>query len=371
MPHIIDVGTAVPGNTVSQDDVRQFVGRIFRKASFQLDRLLPIFKNTRILERHFCFGEDWFETERAFPEKNQVYLQQGVELAEKAILDVLSRTNVSADRIGHIFFISSTGISTPTIDAHLFNRIGFSPSVLRTPIWGLGCSGGVAGIVRAADWLRAYPDRIALVVALELCGLTFIRGDMSKSNFVASSLFADGCGAVVLAGDSLQDNWVRRISVESSSSVTWPDTLDIMGWKIVEKGLKVVFSRSIPAVVSSAARPAILAFLQKQGLEPADIAHLLAHPGGQKVIEAYRDALGIEEDKLESMQEVLAKFGNMSSATVYFVLRHFLDSNRFRTGDFILSTALGPGFSSEVFLGRCENGGRAAGSVPERTPARG
>jgi alkylresorcinol/alkylpyrone synthase len=136
------------------------------------------------------------------------------------------------------------------------------------------------------------------VVALELCGLTFIRGDMSKGNFVASSLFADGCGAVILAGDSLKDNWARRISVESSSSVTWPDTLDIMGWKIVEKGLKVVFSRSIPAVVSSAARPALLAFLQKQGLEPDDIAHFLAHPGGQKVIEAYRDSLGIEEDKL-------------------------------------------------------------------------
>ncbi|MGO9371537.1 MAG: isoprenylcysteine carboxylmethyltransferase family protein [Syntrophobacteraceae bacterium] len=233
MPHIIDVGTAVPGNTVSQDDVRQFVGRIFRKASFQLDRLLPIFKNTRILERDFCLGEDWFETERAFPEKNQVYLQQDVELAEKAILDVLSRTNVSADRIGHIFFISSTGISTPTIDAHLFNRIGFIPSVLRTPIWGLGCSGGVAGIVRAADWLRA------------------IRTGLRS--------------------------W-------------WP---------------------------SSCA-----AWLLSAGICPRAIS------------------------------------------------LHLHCSNRFRTGDLILSTALGPGFSSEVFLGRSENGGRAAGSIPERTPAR-
>ena len=100
-------------------------------------------------------------------------------------------------------------------------------------------------MIRAADWLRTYPDRLALVVTLELCGLTFIRGDLSKSNFIASSLFADGCGAVVMAGDSLKDNWARRISVESTSSVTWPDTLDIMGWQIVEKGLKVVFSRSI------------------------------------------------------------------------------------------------------------------------------
>ncbi len=364
MPYIVDIGTAVPNYKVSQDHVRQFAGRIFRKASFELDRLLPIFKNTRISERHFCFGEDWFETERTFPEKNHVYLKHGVELAERAIRDALSRTNVPADRIGHIFFISSTGISTPTIDAHLFNRVGLKSSVLRTPIWGLGCAGGVAGIIRAADWLRAYPDAIALVVALELCGLTFIRGDLSKSNFVASSLFADGCGAVVMAGDSLKGDWAHTISIQAASSVTWPDTLDIMGWEIVEKGLKVIFSRSIPAVVSRAARPAILDFLRGQGLETADIAHFLAHPGGQKVIEAYRDSLGIEEDKLESMQEVLSKFGNMSSATVCFVLRHFLDSNRFRPGEFILSTALGPGFSSEVFLGRCENGAPAAGPQP-------
>jgi len=363
MPYIVDVGTAVPDYKVSQDHVRQFVGRIFRKASFQLERLLPIFQNTRILERHFCFGEDWFETEKTFPEKNQVYLQHGVKLAEQAIREALSRTNVSASRIGHIFFISSTGISTPTIDAHLFNRVGLNPSVLRTPIWGLGCAGGVAGIIRAADWLRAYPDATALVVALELCGLTFIRGDLSKSNFVASSLFADGCGAVVMAGDSLRGDFTRTISVQAASSVIWPDTLDIMGWKIVEKGLKVIFSRSIPAVVSSAARPAILNFLRRQGLEPSDIAHLLAHPGGWKVIEAYRDALGIEEDKLECMQEVLEKFGNMSSATVCFVLKRFLDSNRFRPGDFILSTALGPGFCSEAFLGRCDNG--AGGKTPQ------
>jgi alkylresorcinol/alkylpyrone synthase len=159
-----------------------------------------------------------------------------------------------------------------------------------------------------------------------------------------------------MAGDSLKSKWPRKISIQSASSVTWPDTLDIMGWEIVDTGLKVVFSRSIPAVVAHSARPAILDFLHRHGLEPGDIAHFLAHPGGQKVIEAYRDALGLEEEKLESMRVVLEKFGNMSSATVCFVLRHFLDSDHFRPGEMILSTALGPGFFSEAFLGRCENG---------------
>jgi alkylresorcinol/alkylpyrone synthase len=214
----------------------------------------------------------------------------------------------------------------------------------------------VAGIIRAADWLRAYPGRLALVVSLELCGLTFIRGDLSKSNFVATSLFADGCGAVLMAGDMRKELTPKRISIEATAAVTWADTLDIMGWEVVEKGLKVVFSRSIPAVVSGAARTAILDFLHRNGVEPGDIAHFLSHPGGARVIEAYRDALGFDETKLESMRAVLRNYGNMSSATVCFVLKHFFDSGRFRAGDRILSTALGPGFSSEVFLGRCENG---------------
>ncbi len=273
---------------------------VYLEGALQVDRLLPVFRNTRISERHFCVDDDWFETEKTFSEKNSVYLEQGVKLAERAVRDVLMRTDIPAERIGHIFFISSTGISTPSLDAHLFNRISLNPSVMRTPIWGLGCSGGVAGIVRAADWLRAYPDRLALVVALELCGLTFIRGDLSKSNFVASSLFADGCGAVVMAGDSQASRWGRRISVESTSCVIWPDTLDIMGWKIVETGLKVVFSRSIPAVVTKAARPVILDFLHSHGLRPSDIAHFLAHPGGQKVVEAYRDSLGSKSTRFKA-----------------------------------------------------------------------
>ena len=137
MPHIIDVGTAVPDFKVSQNEVRQFAGKVFRKASFEVDRLLRVFQNTRISERHFL-GEDWFETDK-FPEKNKVYLEHGIQLAEKAVRDALTRTNLTADRIGHIFFISSTGISTPSINTpHLFNRVSFHPSILRTPIWGLG-----------------------------------------------------------------------------------------------------------------------------------------------------------------------------------------------------------------------------------------
>lgn len=353
MPKIFGVATSVPPYRISQGDVRDFAGELFRGACFDIRRLLPVFENTNISQRHFCVDYEWFQASHSFAEKNRTYLQSGVKLAEKAVADVCRQAGVPPDSIGHIFFISTTGISTPSIDAHLFNRLKFRSSILRTPIWGLGCGGGIAGIIRASDWLKGYPKETALVVALELCGLTFVPGDLSKSNFIATSLFGDGCGAVLMAGDDCPIDTPRMLSIEATGAVTWQDTLDIMGWEILDDGLKVVFSRSIPHIVSHSARPAMLEFLSKNGLSMADIGYFLSHPGGARVIEAYKDALGLEERQVESMWEVLNNYGNMSSATIFFVYDHFLRSDRYRRGERVFSTALGPGFFSEMMLASC------------------
>ena len=208
-------------------------------------------------------------------------------------------------------------------------------------------------MIRASHWLKAFPEETALVVALELCGLTFIRNDLSKSNFVATSLFADGCGAAVLAGDQSTMGNGSGLLIEGTAAVTWENTLEIMGWEIVDGGLKVLFSKSIPRVVHSSARPVVVGFLEERGVAMSDVRHFLSHPGGAKVIEAYKDALGLEESQVRSMREVLSGYGNMSSATILFVFRHFLDSGEYRRGDRAFGTALGPGFSSEMMLMRC------------------
>jgi alkylresorcinol/alkylpyrone synthase len=338
---------------MEQREVRQFAGQLFGEAAFDVKRLLPVFENTTIQERHFCMAPEWFERCHDFPEKNIAYVEEGVALATEAVLDVCRKTGVRPEEIAHIFFISTTGVSTPSIDAHLFNRLKFRPSIYRTPIWGLGCSGGIAGVIRASDWLKAYPGEIALVVALELCGLTFIANDLSKSNFVATSLFGDGCGALLLAGDENPIRTPRMLSVLATAAVTWEDTLDIMGWEIVESGFKVVFSRSIPSLVQRAARPVMLEFLSNNGFCAEDIRYFLSHPGGARVIEAYQEALNLEGWQIQSMRAVLSKYGNMSSATIFFVLQHFLDSTGYREDDLVFSTALGPGFSSEMMLAKC------------------
>ncbi|RMD95912.1 MAG: type III polyketide synthase [Calditrichaeota bacterium] len=353
MPRIVSIQCTVPEYRVDQQTALSFASRIFSDANLNLTRLLPIFQHTRIETRYFCVPPEWFDAVHPFSEKNRIYRQNAIKLSEAAIRQIFESTGVQPQQVGHIFFVSTTGLATPSIDAHLFNLLKLRPSIRRTPIWGLGCAGGIAGINRAMDWLKAYPEEMALVIAVELCGLTFIRNDLSKSNFVATSLFADGCGAALLAGDRCGIRAERSLEIQCNTSTTWEDSLSVMGWNIGDDGFKVLFSKSIPQIVSQSALPSILGFLQENGLTLETIDYFLSHPGGAKVIDAYQQSLGLREEQIRSMKEVLRNYGNMSSATVYFVLQDFLNSPDYRPGARILSTALGPGFSSEMFLAQC------------------
>jgi len=353
MPRIIAIEPAVPEHVIEQSAAADIARGLFAGSFKDVDRLLPIFANTEIDRRYFCMPPEWFKRNHSFEEKNKLYITHAVQLCEKAIRQLLARVEVAPEKIDHVFFISTTGVATPSLDAYLLNRLRLAPHIRRTPIWGLGCGGGVAGIARAADWLKAYPEKIALVVAVELCSLTFIRDDVSKSNFVATSLFGDGAAAVLLGGDHCDLRKPRMLGVIASDSITWKDSLDVMGWEINHHGLKVLFSRDIPAIVNQSARPAVLQFLAQQGVALTNIAACVSHPGGAKVIRAYEAALELAPAQTRHMWSVLRKFGNMSSATVLFVLHEFLQSPYYQTGATTFSSSLGPGFTSEMFLGAC------------------
>ncbi|MDZ7343650.1 MAG: type III polyketide synthase [candidate division KSB1 bacterium] len=353
MPRIIDIEPVVPGYEIDQKTARKVARHLFSHAPLDIERLLPIFENTCIEKRYSCVPLEWFTISHSFHEKNQLYLKNALDLCRKAVAAIIDRVNLPARNIAHIFFVSTTGIATPSLDAHLFNIFDFSPSIRRTPIWGLGCAGGISGIARAVDWLKAYPRQVALVVAVELCTLTFIRSDFSKSNFIATSLFGDGAGAVLLGGDDCPLTTDRMISVVSSDAITWKKSLEVMGWEVNDSGLKVLFSRDIPTIVHNSAKPTILEFLAKNDLRLEDISAFLSHPGGAKVINAYQDALALSSEKTKYMWEVLRQFGNMSSATVLFVLDRFMKSSDYNSGQKLLSCSLGPGFSSEMILGVC------------------
>ncbi len=354
MPTLVGIETIVPPFVYRQEVAGDFARQLFGGSAINVTRLLPVFKHAEIDQRHFCMPAEWYGQEHSFSEKNRLYTEHAVALSSTAVDRLCAKHQLAPQEIDHLFFVSTTGIATPSIDAHLVNTLSLRPSVRRSPLWGLGCAGGVAGISRAADWLKAYPEKRAVVIALELCSLTFIRRDFSKSNFVATSLFGDGAAAALLVGDACPLDYPRGVRILASDAITWRDSLEVMGWEINDNGLKVVFSKDIPTIVRESARPAIQQFLAAQGMKLDDISDFLSHPGGAKVIAAYTEALDIPPDKTKYMWQILRDYGNMSSATVLFVWHEYLKSADYKSGNHILATTLGPGFSSEMILGQCQ-----------------
>ena len=348
-PKILSVATALPPYRIGQGEVKEFARGMFSSAHGDLERLLKVFDNTSIAGRYFCVPAAWFEEDRSFTEKNALYVEHALDLSEKAARRALDRAGAEPEDVGAIFFVSTTGLSTPSLDSKLIFRLGLSEHTRRVPIWGLGCAAGVAGLARTADFAHVYPGELALFVGVELCGLTFQRGDLSKANLVSISLFADGAAAALIGSADAVDG----PELIASHSTTWPDTEDIMGWDLVETGFKVKISRSIPTLVRRRMSENLLEACHSASISPEDIKHFLIHPGGPRVLDALEEVLGLEPAGLVLPREVLRECGNMSSVTVMFVLERFLRSGEFAAGDLGVLSALGPGFSAEHVFFRC------------------
>ena len=243
-----------------------------------------------------------------------------------------------AEDIDTVVTVCSTGIATPTLEARLAGRMGFRGDVARVPVFGLGCAGGVSGLSIAARLAQSRPGSNVLMVALELCTLAVRHDELSKANIVAASLFGDGAAAVVLrAGDG------GATRVEASGEKLWPDTLDIMGWRVDPEGFGVIFQRTIPDFVRDQMGPAVGEILARMALSPADIDRFICHPGGTKVIAALERALTLDQGTLDHERDVIADYGNMSAPTVLFVLER---ARACGLPPRSLLTALGPGFTA-------------------------
>ncbi len=339
-PRILSVATANPPHKVGQPEARELVRAMFDRLA-GLERLITVFENTGIESRYISAPLEWYTHAHSFAEKNALWFDTALEVSERAARQALELAAVSPEEIAAVVMVTTTGISTPSLEAHLVQRLGIPLSTIRLPIWGLGCAGGTAGLARAADIGRLNPEKKVLMVALELCSLTFLRNDLSKSNLVATSLFADGAAAVVLGqGDGPE--------VLGGFSRLLPQSYDVMGWDVQLEGLKVRFSQSIPGLVQGELGNLIRDGLQSFELEAKDVGLWTLHPGGAKVLAAYRDGLGVDEISLEASYCVLKKFGNMSSPTALFVLsRQMYALERPQPGTPGVLLALGPGFAAE------------------------
>jgi alkylresorcinol/alkylpyrone synthase len=358
MPAIISIAEAIPPYEIKQAQVSEFAKELFSQSFRDIDRLLKAFQNGQIEKRHFVKSLDWFKEEHSFEDKNNAYIEAAVTLGKEAIEKCLSNQlfltrNILYEEIDAILFISSTGIATPSIEARIMNKLSFNPHTKRIPIWGLGCAGGASGLSRANEYCRAFPKAKVLVLSVELCSLTFQRNDLSKSNLIGTSLFADGIACVLVCGDAvLKDDILKRgtfPSIMATQSTLMPNSLDVMGWTLKEKGLFVIFSRDIPHIIEEWLKPNVSEFLEENQIKLSQVNHFIAHPGGKKVLDAYITSLGLPPEMIELSHEVLKQYGNMSSATIFYVLKKFMEQD-IPKGEIGLCTALGPGFSSELLL---------------------
>ncbi|MGD7044563.1 type III polyketide synthase [Jeotgalibacillus proteolyticus] len=356
MPRILSVSSYQPPYKIEQEETAKLTKKLFQDEFKEIERLLKVFQNGEIKTRHFCVPLDWFEKPHSFEERNQLYIELATKYGVEAIQACLKNNRyleeeVSTEDIDAIIFVSSSGISTPSLDARIMNQLSFSENMKRIPIWGLGCAGGASGVSRAYDYCLAHPSAKVLLLCVELCSLTFQHDDRSKSNLIGASLFADGAACALVCGDKVEINTKKAVpSIKATASQWMPDSEDVMGWEVKNNGLHVVFSKDIPAIISSWLGPFVEDFLVQHNMAPEDIKHFVAHPGGKKVLKAYEKTLRYSEEKIHHSREVLTHNGNMSSPTVLYVLERFMELEDCRPGDAGLLTALGPGFSGELVL---------------------
>lgn len=338
--HLLALQTATPPYALPQDDVASLAPHLFG-ASEHIAKLLPVFTNTGIRTRFSCVPLSWYQSDHGWAERNRIYLESALGLLEDLTKALLKEACLQPCAVDAIVVVSTTGIATPSLDALLMERMTFRRDVARLPIFGLGCAGGVTGLARAADLATARPGANVLFLVVELCALSFRKKDFSKSNIVATALFGDGAAGALI---STKGEGPR---IEISGEHTWPHSLDIMGWDVEEDGLKARFAQNIPDLVAKDFRSVLDNFLVRSDLRLSDFDRFACHPGGAKVLDALEMALNLHRGDLVESREILRDFGNMSAATVLFVLAHM----EWRKGRTLL-TALGPGFSA-AFLSLC------------------
>ena len=337
------VGTAVPKYVYDQAQVRQVVEGLFHERVKNFDRLLRVFDHLHIARRHFARDPQWYAAEHGFAELNQLFTETATELSCEAARAVMAHAGIDAAEVAGVVAVTTTGMMTPSLDAVLIQELNLPLTSIRLPIVGLGCAGGVAGLARSAELSSACSGAPVLFVAVEICSATFQKNDTSKSNLIGTSIFGDGAAAVIVGAGG------EGPEIVGSFHQLFPNTYDIMGWDIIDSGLKVRFSRDIPSFVRQHIPKVIADSCQQWGISPDDILTYITHPGGAKVLEAFADAIGKPKELLASAYEVLRNYGNMSSASILFVLEDMIRNTRLESG-YALMSALGPGFSSDQLL---------------------
>lgn len=347
-PFIASVARALPPHYHPQAELSSGLQALWSQhRSFNPARVNALHDSVQVRGRHLAIPMADYPPLDTFAKRNDVWIREALKLGEQAVRAAVDKAGLKLSDIDVLCFTTITGLATPSIDARLMNKLGLRPDVKRLPLFGLGCVAGVAGTARLSDLLRGFPKQTAVLLSVELCSLTVQRDDIAVGSIIAAGLFGDGAAAMVIRGGDVAGDGPR---VVASESVFYPGTEDVMGWDFVDSGFKVVLTARVPDMVLENVRGNVDAFLARHGLKRGDVQHWVAHTGGPKVLEAFESSLELPPGALARSWESLRSVGNLSSASVLYVLSDLLEAKVAKPGDVGLMLAMGPGFCAELVL---------------------
>ncbi|WP_296634128.1 type III polyketide synthase [Polaribacter sp.] len=308
-------------------------------------KVIKLFEGAAVDKRYSIMDPEEVFTATSFEEKNNIYKREVTQLAEKSLQKSLDKANLKATDIDYIITVSCTGIMIPSVDAYLINSLGMKQDIVRLPVTEMGCAAGVSGIIYAKNFLKSNPNKRAAVVAVEAPTATFQLEDYSMANIVSAAIFGDGASSVILS--SYQDDEGPEIVDEAMYH--FYDATHMMGFNLVNSGLQMILDKEVPQKIADHFPKIIHPFLEKNNLSIEDVNHLIFHPGGKKIVQTVEELFGVLGKNINDTKEVLRLYGNMSSATVLYVLERFMDRNP-KKGERGIMLSFGPGFSAQRIL---------------------
>ena len=342
---IAATATAVPPYSIGYEEVKSYMGQVFSIEPSRLDAMMAVIDNSQVKQRYCVDPVDTIIRPRPLSQISREYQEHAVQLGRKVAVDCLEKAGMTPQDIDMIITVSCTGVMIPSLDAHLVNELGFRQNVRRLPITELGCAAGAAAVGRASDFIRAFPDSTVLVIAVEIPSLTFQRDNLTQANLISTVLFGDGAAAAVATGRPFHGPQIL-----DTESFLFPDSLDAMGFELKETGFHIVLSKDVPQLIRSRIKELLCRFLARNSLRTEQISAFIFHPGGQKLLLYIEEELGLSRDDTQFSWSVLREYGNLSSASVLFVLHEWMTKRTMAAGDYGLMAAFGPGFSAEMLL---------------------
>lgn len=309
------------------------------------DKVLRIFKYAQVDRRYSIMDPEAVFTKTSFADKNAHYAEAMTDLAEEALQKALQKAGLAPEALDYIITVSCTGIMIPSVDAYLINRVGLKQDIIRLPVTEMGCAGGTSALIYAHDLLKAYPERNAAIIALESPTSTFQLDDKSMANMVSAAIFGDGVACAILG--PTEDN---RPVMRDRAMYHFYDALEMMGFRLTDGGLQMILDPAVPQKIAQHFEPMLEPFLARNSIKLAELEHFIFHPGGKKIVQMVEDLIKPMGKHIDPTKEVLRAYGNMSSATVLYVLEHYLDKVQPKRGERGLMLSFGPGFSAQKLL---------------------